>query len=1057
MAALKVAKKFASSGRERHTKHKRIDNESSSDSFENDCDTGQDVFRKGALVRVLLHNFLTFDDVQFEPCAQLNVVVGPNGTGKSSLMCAICLGLGGAPRLLGRAKDVKHYVKNGKDTGFVEIELANPRGRNRVIRRIMSAAHNNSSWTIDGREAREKDVFEIVKEMNIQLSNKCQFLPQDMVVEFAKMDECELLEETEKTIGPEHASVDLFGLHQQLKEKQRSQSTVANELGKKKDTLIELQRQNQLVERDVQRYRERQKYLQTIEHLKLKKLWVEYMFVRDQWTKAKSERKRLEEVLKRLKAEMQPLKDKHKEKEGQLNSSKQLQQAAVKALNQAKQALKNKQDELNQLEDEVDGPQQELEKKKHEEAQRMKNISVMEKEIEIFAHEMEQLEDAESIQTKLAEKHKRMRDIQTQIDGIKADQQQLLDEKRPLEDKIRRAEDMLRRMGDVRKQRLDKVRQRNRDVYEAVMWLSENQHRFKQPIFEPIMLQVNVRDQTYVRQVEAALSGRDALSFVAQNPEDYEAFTSIVHDNMKLKVNSACAPSERLDYFKPSVSFEVLKEKYHFEKRVIDLIEVPEPLLCFFCKYHHLQDLPIAGNLGPADIQRVIHEVKQLQSFFTASSRYMVRHSKYSGQPITKSSDLMDAFILSGSVDLRQKEVLEREIREAQQALEVIAVSYRELEQQDVALRQEDNRLRKEKNELLKVKDNRKKLEANIESRRTKLTTLRSSSFDLKVLEEQCEEAVRKVQEKRVLCFNELVAKVHVCLEAAHNRIKAGLDTTSVEVLHSYLTERYQRKKIEWDNAEQEYEKSKEKESTVKTVTQNKLTLAKSKSNGVENPMNDERLSRIFNTLPEDLGEIDDKIHEYHTMAELCFGDEGVLKEYEEREKRIERLQEEVKEEESSVDRDQQNIDGLKQSWLEPLRKLIDEKVSAKFAEFFRQMNCAGEVRLKEHEDFGKYGVEILVKFRSSEELQALSAHRQSGGKGVAVDEINQGMDPANERRIFDLIVQTASQQNTSQYFLLTPKLLQNLNYSPAVRVHIVANGQEMVEYSEWNMDRFLL
>ena len=74
---------------------------------------------------------------------------------------------------------------------------------------------------------------------------------------------------------------------------------------------------------------------------------------------------------------------------------------------------------------------------------------------------------------------------------------------------------------------------------------------------------------------------------------------------MKLKVNSACAPSERLDYFKPSVSFEDLKEKYHFEKRVIDLIEVPEPLLCFFCKYHHLQDLPIAGNLGPAVIQRV--------------------------------------------------------------------------------------------------------------------------------------------------------------------------------------------------------------------------------------------------------------------------------------------------------------------------------------------------------------------------------------------------------------------------------------------------------------------
>ena len=34
-----------------------------------------------------------------------------------------------------------------------------------------------------------------------------------------------------------------------------------------------------------------------------------------------------------------------------------------------------------------------------------------------------------------------------------------------------------------------------------------------------------------------------------------------------------------------------------------------------------------------------------------------------------------------------------------------------------------------------------------------------------------------------------------------------------------------------------------------------------------------------------------------------------------------------------------------------------------------------------------------------------------------------QGMDPVNERRVFDLIVKTASQQGTAQYFLLTPKV----------------------------------
>ena len=32
-------------------------------------------------------------------------------------------------------------------------------------------------------------------------------------------------------------------------------------------------------------------------------------------------------------------------------------------------------------------------------------------------------------------------------------------------------------------------------------------------------------------------------------------------------------------------------------------------------------------------------------------------------------------------------------------------------------------------------------------------------------------------------------------------------------------------------------------------------------------------------------------------------------------------------------------------------------------------------------------------------------------------------MDPVNERRVFDLIVRTASQRKTAQYFLLSPKV----------------------------------
>ena len=48
----------------------------------------------GSIVRVKLTDFVTYTAVEFFPGPSLNMVIGPNGTGKSTLVCAICLGLG---------------------------------------------------------------------------------------------------------------------------------------------------------------------------------------------------------------------------------------------------------------------------------------------------------------------------------------------------------------------------------------------------------------------------------------------------------------------------------------------------------------------------------------------------------------------------------------------------------------------------------------------------------------------------------------------------------------------------------------------------------------------------------------------------------------------------------------------------------------------------------------------------------------------------------------------------------------------------------------------------
>ena len=57
------------------------------------------------------------------------------------------------------------------------------------------------------------------------------------------------------------------------------------------------------------------------------------------------------------------------------------------------------------------------------------------------------------------------------------------------------------------------------------------------------------------------------------------------------------------------------------------------------------------------------------------------------------------------------------------------------------------------------------------------------------------------------------------------------------------------------------------------------------------------------------------------------------------------------------------------------------------------------------------------------------------------VDEINQGMDPVNERKVFSQLVEAACQPETPQCFLLTPKLLPNLTYNEHVTLLEIYNG----------------
>ena len=112
-----------------------------------------------------------------------------------------------------------------------------------------------------------------------------------------------------------------------------------------------------------------------------------------------------------------------------------------------------------------------------------------------------------------------------------------------------------------------------------------------------------------------------------------------------------------------------------------------------------------------------------------------------------------------------------------------------------------------------------------------------------------------------------------------------------------------------------------------------------------------------------------------------------VVRRYNEKKAKIEELKSTIEADEASQQKLQEQIEKRRSNWEPRLQKLI-ASVNVKFADAFERFNCNGEVTLSYGEQegpdkglfFENWCVEIRVKFRQSEELQLLTAERQSGG-----------------------------------------------------------------------------
>lgn len=116
-----------------------------------------------------------------------------------------------------------------------------------------------------------------------------------------------------------------------------------------------------------------------------------------------------------------------------------------------------------------------------------------------------------------------------------------------------------------------------------------------------------------------------------------------------------------------------------------------------------------------------------------------------------------------------------------------------------------------------------------------------------------------------------------------------------------------------------------------------------------------------------------------------------VVRRYEEKKAKIAELRGMIEGYEAEQQGLQKSIERKRSKWEPRLQGLI-KKVNGKFADAFERFSCNGEITLSYGEQegpdkglfFENWCVEIRVKFRENEELQLLTAERQSGGVSQA-------------------------------------------------------------------------
>ncbi|XP_053793294.1 structural maintenance of chromosomes protein 6 isoform X2 [Vidua chalybeata] len=1016
----------------------------------------------GIIESIQLKNFMCHSNLgPFQFGSNLNFVVGTNGSGKSSVLTALIVGLGGKATATNRGSSLKMFIQKGETSADISITLRN-QGRDAFKPELYGTSITvNQRINQDGSRtcklksksgtiisSKKEELIGILDHFNIQVDNPVSVLTQEMSKQFLQT----------KNEGDKYK---FFMKATQLEQMKEDYSFIEKT---KKNTRIQIEQGEERLEELKQLYLEKKEIFKSI------------AFVNDMQSRLEDLKHQMAwAVVSEMEKEIELLKEGVKAEEGNTELLQKVEECQVK-VNEAEKKYKAIQDKLITVSEEAQALHPQCISLKAEVQAKRKTVNETEIIYNRSKTELKRLEkDSEQLHKRIEElkscanqgsepeKLERQRRIAYLREQLKAFHNeeimigQQLDQFQQAISKCREEHSRLRRESSEVQQALDAQQKQLRDLKDSktntlkrfgphvpafleAIEVAHKQGHFRKKPLGPLGALIHPKDPELILAIESCLKGL-LQAFCCDNHSDERTLQLL----MSKYYTRGHRPQIIVNKFQNRIYDTSQRAVYHPEfPSVLTALEIDNPVVanCLIDMRGIETVLLIKNSRRAREVMQCNRPPRNCKEAFTAEGDQVFERRYYSSNSVRPQLLSQDVEAEISHLD-KEIENKRAQLTASQQRLYSI-----------------ENEIRQNEDHLYGHRRHQKQLQVKVRTANAEIADLENveehQSADIHILQEEAEEnkgrmesvkqdmqlQSRKMEElKNTLQaaekkFEEVKEKIHQVEEIA-GPIKAELNQAESEVENSkHRLQHYedkQREHVACINKHKELLVSKEKELKEK--------MAKARQIFSE-PI---KVSRTVKSLDAEMNRLREKIN----LESRHRGNrEEIIQQFHYAKERYEDASNKVK----NLRRFIAMLDEVMTERLKVYRQFLRLSIQCKlhFELLLRVRGCSGHIIF----DHKNETLSITVQPREEEKAARSDLRSLSGGERSfstvcfilslwnisespfrCMDEFDVYMDMVSRRIAIDMILERADFQRHRQFILFTPLSMSSLPTSPHIRI----------------------